>query len=165
MDKIGRLKKCLTRAVENNINYEQRAVDLIGALSYAVDLGYFAGFTYSKDGEDRGMWPILHIELPTGQCRWHMKAFPPSPDIKATSTNDMPLNDLYRIMYFGTLCDLQDSKNLTYIVGVKDEDIKPGKVTLQLIGKRLIEIPTIVALYDGLETAKFDRIKQFCNKY
>lgn len=55
--------------------YGQRYGLVIAALHTAVMLDYPAGIGIgAHDGTDLSLWPIVYIELPTGQVSWHMPA-------------------------------------------------------------------------------------------
>lgn len=51
--------------------YEARNAKVIDALSLAQHLGYQVGVRH--DPAEPG-WPVVYIELPTGQVSWHLPA-------------------------------------------------------------------------------------------
>jgi len=49
--------------------YEARNKHIYAALSVAVNLGFEAGIRLDPDEPE---WPVVFIELPTGQVSWHV---------------------------------------------------------------------------------------------
>lgn len=54
-------------------DYHSRNTMVIGALGTAMQLGLKAGIQI--DPNEPG-WPVVFIELPTGQVSWHVPAYP-----------------------------------------------------------------------------------------
>lgn len=54
-------------------NYDVRYGLVLYALTLAFGLGYQAGIAIDPAQPD---WPVVFIELPTGQVSWHMPAHP-----------------------------------------------------------------------------------------
>ena len=63
------LAQLLTWAVEHDTNYHVRFRHLLAAMQEASALGYEVGFRIDPSEPE---WPVLFIELPTGQVSWHM---------------------------------------------------------------------------------------------
>lgn len=59
----------LEKIVENDTNYDARYPLVIQAASLALRCGYEVGFRIDPDEPE---WPVVFIELPTGQISWHM---------------------------------------------------------------------------------------------
>jgi hypothetical protein len=54
---------------EESRDYEQRYVLVIHCMSHAIAAGFEAGIRIDADQPE---WPVVYIELPTGQVSWHM---------------------------------------------------------------------------------------------
>jgi hypothetical protein len=54
---------------ENNTNYEVRNPLIIQAMAVASTLGYACGARVESSQPE---WPVMYIELPTGQVSWHI---------------------------------------------------------------------------------------------
>jgi hypothetical protein len=63
------LKETLKSIEENDTNYEVRYGLVLRALLFAHDLGFETGI---RIDEAQPEWPVVYIELPTGQVSWHM---------------------------------------------------------------------------------------------
>lgn len=59
----------LEQIKEANVNYEVRNPLTFQALAVASSLGYECGIRV--DGSEPE-WPVIYIELPTGQASWHV---------------------------------------------------------------------------------------------
>lgn len=57
----------------NDTNYERRYELVLAAMHYASQAGYPVGIALDPQQPD---WPVVYIELPTGQVSWHMPAHP-----------------------------------------------------------------------------------------
>ncbi len=66
MDILARLLKSIK---ENDTNYLVRYKLVYKAVSMALDNGLQAGV---RMDESEPEWPVVYIELPTGQVSWHM---------------------------------------------------------------------------------------------
>lgn len=53
----------------NDTNYAKRAKLVFAALVIALEIGYKAGIRIDPE---HPTWPVVFIELPTGQVSWHM---------------------------------------------------------------------------------------------
>jgi hypothetical protein len=58
--------------MEKHENYDARNVGVMRAMELARRIGYPTGIGYDQAGTD---WPIIFIELPTGQVSWHVPAY------------------------------------------------------------------------------------------
>jgi hypothetical protein len=70
------LRELLTEdeaAEDDESHYVARNRLVYMALSIAEQLGYKAGFRIDFEYPH---WPVAFIELPTGQCSWHLPEFP-----------------------------------------------------------------------------------------
>jgi hypothetical protein len=56
----------------NDLNYEARYGLVFEALGLAVLLGYRAGIKIDPNEPE---WPVVYIDLPTGQVSWHMPQY------------------------------------------------------------------------------------------
>ena len=63
------LKHHLKLALENDTNYDQRYKEVIEVMYYAMSCGYQVGIRIDPSEPE---WPVVYIELPTGQVSWHM---------------------------------------------------------------------------------------------
>jgi hypothetical protein len=63
----------LKRIEAHDIDYAEREKLCYDALFLARRIGYPAGFRVDPTDHD---WPVLYIQLPTGQVSWHMPQFP-----------------------------------------------------------------------------------------
>lgn len=67
------LAHVLTLIEQNDANYDRRYGLVFRALSIALQLGYTAGVRIDPKEPD---WPVVFIELPTGQVTWHVTPHP-----------------------------------------------------------------------------------------
>lgn len=63
------LKETLKSIEENDTNYKVRYDLVLRAMLFANDLGFATGIRIDYDQQE---WPVVYIELPTGQVSWHM---------------------------------------------------------------------------------------------
>lgn len=63
------LRNVLHKIKNNDLIYDKRYKLVFKALSLAIELGYKAGV---RIDEEEPEWPVVYIELPTGQVSWHM---------------------------------------------------------------------------------------------
>jgi hypothetical protein len=68
-----KLEYLLLQIRDNETNYGPRTMLVYEALAVAVKLGYPCGIRKLKKEEDTG-WPVVVIELPTGEVSWHCEA-------------------------------------------------------------------------------------------
>jgi len=54
---------------EESRDYEQRYWLVIHSMSHAIAAGFEAGIRIDPEEPE---WPVVYIELPTGQVSWHM---------------------------------------------------------------------------------------------
>jgi hypothetical protein len=64
-----RLAGVLQQIVEHDTDYDLRYPLVFEALALALDLDMRAGIVLDPAEPD---WPVVYIELPTGQISWHM---------------------------------------------------------------------------------------------
>jgi hypothetical protein len=64
------LAQTLQSIERHDLNYDQRHGLVIDALSLAHQCGYEVGIGVDMDQPG---WPVVYIELPTGQVSWHMQ--------------------------------------------------------------------------------------------
>lgn len=83
------LKETFRAIEENDTNYQVRYGLVLRALLFAHDLGLPAGIRFDVDPE----WPVVYIELPTGQVSWHMPQHVVAWDGHDTSTKYQRIND------------------------------------------------------------------------
>jgi hypothetical protein len=76
------LVRLLGEIVANDSNYEKRNWLVLEAMIYAHHLGYETGI--GTDPETPG-WPVVYIDLPTGQTSWHIPEYQKSWDGHSTS--------------------------------------------------------------------------------
>lgn len=67
------LRHELTLAIEHDTDYDVRYGVVLHALALAHDLGLPAGIRIDPV---EPAWPVVYIELPTGQVSWHMPEHP-----------------------------------------------------------------------------------------
>ncbi|MHA1168738.1 MAG: hypothetical protein ACTSRU_13000 [Candidatus Hodarchaeales archaeon] len=65
---ITLLKETLKEIQDNDENYEERYLLVYEALYQSLRCGYKAGVRIDPDEPE---WPVVYIELPTGQISWH----------------------------------------------------------------------------------------------
>ena len=65
------LARLLREIKHHDTDYDQRYLLVVQALALAVECGYQAGIRIDARDAD---WPVVYIELPTGQVSWHMLA-------------------------------------------------------------------------------------------
>lgn len=58
---------------ERQKNYTARNIMVYKALLVALEIGYPSGVRVDLAEPE---WPVLYIQLPTGQVSWHMPEFP-----------------------------------------------------------------------------------------
>lgn len=63
---------CIEQA-DRDKDYAGRYQEVLRAMARAIDCGYAAGIRLDPDEPD---WPVVYIELPTGQVSWHMPQHP-----------------------------------------------------------------------------------------
>lgn len=63
------LRNALRDIVKHDQDYEIRYGLVLRALHYAHELGFKAGIRIDPNAHE---WPVVYIELPTGQVSWHM---------------------------------------------------------------------------------------------
>ncbi|WP_086853371.1 hypothetical protein [Amycolatopsis kentuckyensis] len=66
----------------NDTNYPVRYVRVFQAAAMALQCGYTAGVRLDPAEPD---WPVVYIDLPTGQVSWHMPAYSPAWDRHTTA--------------------------------------------------------------------------------
>jgi hypothetical protein len=70
---IERLVDLLLQIEQNDTNYDIRYGLVFAAVHEALQAGYSAGIALDPAQPD---WPLVYIQLPTGQISWHMPGFP-----------------------------------------------------------------------------------------
>ena len=80
------LKSILLKIKEADQEYEKRTQLVYQALALAAQIGYKCGIRYDSDEENAGQWPVVAIQLPTGEVSWHCKATDLAFDGYATKT-------------------------------------------------------------------------------
>jgi hypothetical protein len=68
-EEAAELRFYLREAVRNDTNYEERYYSVIHAMSHATAIGYKVGIRIDPNEPE---WPVVYIELPTGQVSWYM---------------------------------------------------------------------------------------------
>jgi hypothetical protein len=68
-DFLHDLKEMLAAIEEHDEDYEPRYALVFLALAFAAIGGLEAGIRIDPNQPD---WPVAYIELPTGQCSWHL---------------------------------------------------------------------------------------------
>jgi hypothetical protein len=63
------LAETLVLITDNDENYDVRNTLVVHAMSLALQCGYEVGMRIDPHCED---WPVIYIELPTGQVSWHV---------------------------------------------------------------------------------------------
>jgi hypothetical protein len=71
------LRQLLAEIVEHDTDYVTRYPLVFRAVPLALDCGYAAGIRIDLAEPE---WPVVYIELPTGQVSWHMPQFEPAFD-------------------------------------------------------------------------------------
>ena len=66
-------KALLLSIQEHDTEYHIRYSLVLMALGTAADLGLAAGIRFDPEEPE---WPVVYIELPTGQVSWHMPQHP-----------------------------------------------------------------------------------------
>lgn len=66
---IDVLRNALREIVEHDEDYEVRYGLVLRAMHYAHELGFNVGMRIDPGAPE---WPVVYIELPTGQVSWHM---------------------------------------------------------------------------------------------
>jgi len=61
------------RTLDERKAYDVRNCEVIGAIHWALVIGYQAGFRFDSAEPE---WPVAFIELPTGQVSWHLAQHP-----------------------------------------------------------------------------------------
>jgi hypothetical protein len=81
---LGRLLRMIERYDNADPpNYSARYRCVYGALYAALRAGYAGGVAIDPKEPD---WPVVYIELPTGQVSWHMPAHVKAWDEHSTAT-------------------------------------------------------------------------------
>lgn len=68
------LKAVLLSIKEHDTEYHVRYGLVLMAMGMAADLGMPVGIRFDPD--EGPEWPVVYIELPTGQVSWHMPQHP-----------------------------------------------------------------------------------------
>lgn len=76
------LRVSLLDAVKFDTDYERRYRAVFRAVALALNLGMSAGVRIDPA---EPAWPVVYIELPTGQVSWHMPEHPDSWDGHTTA--------------------------------------------------------------------------------
>lgn len=63
------LRSTLASIAINDTNYEKRYGFVLNAMAIAHELGYESGIRIDPNESE---WPVVYIELPTGQVSWHL---------------------------------------------------------------------------------------------
>lgn len=71
-DQDTRLAAVLQQIHQHDTDYVARYPLVYRALALALDIGHAAGVRIDPAEPD---WPVVYIDLPTGQVSWHMPAF------------------------------------------------------------------------------------------
>lgn len=71
-DSAVALKHILEKVVEHDTDYVVRYGLVFQAVSFAIMCGHTAGIALDPAEPD---WPVVYIELPTGQISWHMPRY------------------------------------------------------------------------------------------
>lgn len=71
------LRSVLAQVEQHDEDYSLRYYLVFMALAVACDIGYPVGVRIDPDSP---LWPVVYIELPTGQVSWHMPQHPVSWD-------------------------------------------------------------------------------------
>lgn len=58
---------------ENLLNYNKRNESILKLLYLATEIGYSAGI---KIDDQEPKWPVVFVDLPTGQVSWHINEYP-----------------------------------------------------------------------------------------
>lgn len=66
MDELAQVLKSIE---ENDTNYDARYKLVFRAMSLALENGMRAGVRLDENEPE---WPMVYVELPTGQVSWHM---------------------------------------------------------------------------------------------
>lgn len=66
------LADVLTRIEQHDTDYEVRYGLVFTAVDRALRCGYRAGV---KNDPEQPEWPVVYIDLPTGQVSWHMPEY------------------------------------------------------------------------------------------
>ena len=69
---LDALKRALAAIEKHDTDYVVRYGLVLDALGYAGHLGYVAGIALDPAEPE---WPVVYIELPTGQVSWHMPRY------------------------------------------------------------------------------------------
>ncbi len=67
---------------EHDLDYDVRNRLVIHALGFADALGYLAGIRIDPAEPE---WPVAFVELPQGQCSWHLREHPLPWDLHTTT--------------------------------------------------------------------------------
>lgn len=71
-DSVRRFQGTLRAIKDHDTDYESRYLLVWTALTQALDLGYVGGVRIDPADPE---WPVVYIELPTGQVSWHMPQY------------------------------------------------------------------------------------------
>ncbi|MGD0002873.1 MAG: hypothetical protein ABSE06_01445 [Anaerolineaceae bacterium] len=63
------LAEVLMKIADNDQNYDVRNSLIVHAMSLALQCGFEVGVSVDLYTAD---WPVIYIELPTGQVSWHV---------------------------------------------------------------------------------------------
>lgn len=69
---IDDLRKTLLEIEENDLNYPVRYGLVLRAMYLAHEAGFPAGIRMDNLAPE---WPVVYIDLPTGQISWHMPQY------------------------------------------------------------------------------------------
>jgi hypothetical protein len=84
------LRRLLAQIVEADQDYARRYPLVLQAMTAAVQVGYAAGVGLDPNEPD---WPVVYIELPTGQVSWYMPAHPVPYDGHSTAEKHQRIAD------------------------------------------------------------------------
>jgi len=78
----GMLQLALENCEQHDTDYPARYGHVLQAMDWAHQAGLKTGIALDPD---EPLWPVVYIELPTGQVSWHMPAHPTPYDGHSTS--------------------------------------------------------------------------------
>jgi len=70
----GMLQLFLEQIEEKDIDYRARYGLVLQAMDWAHQAGLKTGIGFDPQCSEPTEWPVVYIELPTGQVSWHMPA-------------------------------------------------------------------------------------------
>jgi hypothetical protein len=88
------LRNTLRDIVEHDTDYEKRYGLVLRALHYAHELGFNSGIRIDPKAPE---WPVVYIELPTGQISWHMPQHDVSWDLHSTEEKFQRIRDWLKL--------------------------------------------------------------------